>query len=91
MAETAGDLDLTEETLGAEGIGDFGTEQLERHPALVPDIVRQVDLAHSAHAEQRVYLIMPERMTFLQHSKLKMLPLPPHRHCGVPRRPDGAT
>jgi hypothetical protein len=48
MAATAGDLDLPEETLGAERMVDFGTKQLERRPALVSDIVRKVEFAHPA-------------------------------------------
>ena len=42
MAEPRGDLDLAEKALAADGRGQVGVHDLERHPAVVAKIVREV-------------------------------------------------
>ena len=45
----AGDrLDLALEALGAERLGQLGVQHLERHRALVPEVVGQKDGGHAA-------------------------------------------
>ena len=51
MLQPRRDLDLVEEAVAAEGGRQLGPEHLDRHPAMVPDILGQVDGGHSAAAE----------------------------------------
>ena len=51
MVELGGDGDLAEEPLGAERVGEFGVEDLDRDRAIVLEIVREVDGGHAALPE----------------------------------------
>ncbi len=51
MLEPRGELDLAEEALRAERIGELGVEHLERHRAVVPHVLREPDRSHAAAAE----------------------------------------
>ena len=51
MVELGGDGDLAQEPLGAERVGEFRVEDLDRHRAVVLEIVREVDGGHAALAE----------------------------------------
>ena len=51
MVELGGDGDLAEEPLGAERVGELGVEDLDRHRAVVLEIVREVDGGHAALAQ----------------------------------------
>jgi hypothetical protein len=51
MLQAGGELDLTQETIGAEGLGQLRMEHLERHGTFVAEIVRQVHHGHAATAE----------------------------------------
>ena len=51
MAEPGRDADLAQEPLGAEHRAELGVEHLDRHLAVVPDVVGQVDRGHPAAAE----------------------------------------
>ena len=51
MVELGGDRDLAQEPLGAERVGEFGVEDLDRHGAVVLEVVREVDGGHAAVAE----------------------------------------
>ena len=47
MLEPGGDFDLTEEAVGAEPRGEVGAEDLDGDPAVVLEILGQVDGAHA--------------------------------------------
>ena len=51
MGELARDRDLAEEPAGPDGPGDVGPEDLDRHPPVVLEVVRQVDGGPPAAAE----------------------------------------
>ena len=51
MVELGGDGDLAEEPLGAERVGEFGVEDLDRHRAIVLEIVCEVNRGHAALPE----------------------------------------
>ena len=51
MIEPSTDADLPQESLGAERGGDLGVHHLERHVAVVAEIVREIDRGHAAAAE----------------------------------------
>ena len=51
MLEVGGGLDLGEEPLGADHGGQLGPQHLDRHLAVVPEVLRQVDGGHAARAE----------------------------------------
>ena len=51
MLEPGGDLDLAGEALGAEGGGELGAQDLERHLAVVLQVLGEVDGGHAALAE----------------------------------------
>ena len=51
MAEPRGDLDLAQEALAADGVGELGLEQLDRDLAAVAQIVGEVDGRHPAAAD----------------------------------------
>jgi hypothetical protein len=53
VLEPGGKLDLAEETLGAECMGELGVEHLQRRQAVVPQIASQVDRSPAAPAELR--------------------------------------
>jgi hypothetical protein len=44
-------LDLAQEPLGADGVGQLGAQDLERDLAVVLDVVGEVDDSHAARAE----------------------------------------
>ena len=48
MGELGGDLDLAEESLGAERGGQIGTENLERDSAVVLEVVGEIHHGHPA-------------------------------------------
>ena len=54
MLQLGGDLDLTEESVGPEGGGKLGAQDLERHLAAVLEILGQVDRRHSALSQLTV-------------------------------------
>jgi hypothetical protein len=45
------ELDLLQESIGAEHGGEFGVQQLERDLTAMPNVLRQVDGRHAARAE----------------------------------------
>jgi hypothetical protein len=51
MLQPGGELDLAEETIGAEGLGQLGMEHLECHWTVVAEVVREVHDCHSTAAE----------------------------------------
>ena len=51
MLEVGGDLHFAEETLGAEGGGQVGPEDLDCDLAVVFEVLGQVDRGHPARAE----------------------------------------
>ena len=51
MGEPRGDPDLAAEALGAEQRAQLGSEHLDRHLAVMPEVVREVDRGHAAPAE----------------------------------------
>ena len=51
MVELGRDGDLAEEPLGAERVGKFRVEDLDRHLTVVLEIVGEVDGGHAALAE----------------------------------------
>ena len=51
VLQVGGGLDLGEEALGADHGAEFGTQHLDRHLAVVLDVVGQVDGGHAAGAE----------------------------------------
>jgi hypothetical protein len=52
MLQVGRGADLGQEPLGAEDGGQLGAEDLERHLAVVPEVVGQVDRGHAALAER---------------------------------------
>ena len=48
MLEVGGELDLGEEPLGPEHGGELGPHDFERDPAVVAEVVREVDGGHSS-------------------------------------------
>ena len=51
VGESSGEPDLAEEPLGAERVGEFRVEDLDRHLTIVLEIVGEVDGGHAALAE----------------------------------------
>ncbi len=51
MGEPGGEPDLAEEPLGAERVGEFRVEDLDRHLTIMLEIVGEVDGGHPALAE----------------------------------------
>jgi len=51
VLEVGGDLDLLEEPFGPDQRGQLGGQDLERHPAVVPEVVRQIDRGHPTLAQ----------------------------------------
>ena len=51
MLQLGGGPDLGEEALGAELGGEIGMQQLDRHLAVVLEVVREIDRGHAARAE----------------------------------------
>ena len=51
MAELRGELDLAQEAVAAERLGEVGAQHLERDVAVVLEVVREVDRGHAAGAE----------------------------------------
>ena len=51
MVEPGGDLDLGQEAIGAQDGAELGPEHLERHLALVLEIVGQIDRRHPSLAQ----------------------------------------
>src|SRR5204863_7358702 len=49
--ELRGDLDLAQKALGAECVGKFRLQDLERDGAVVPQVLGEVDGGHPAVAE----------------------------------------
>ena len=47
-------LDLGEESLGAEGRGELGMQDLDRDVAIVPEVAREIDRRHSADSDLAV-------------------------------------
>ena len=53
MVEPGGDLDLAEEALGSERVGELGSQDLEGHPAVVPEVVGEIHRGHPAPPSSR--------------------------------------
>jgi len=51
MVEAGGDLDLTQKPIGPEHRRQLGPQHLDRHLALVFQIVREIDRRHAAASE----------------------------------------
>ncbi len=51
VGERGGDVDLAEETLAAYRAGDRVDEHLDRHAAVVPHVVREIDRGHPTAAD----------------------------------------
>ena len=51
MLERRGGGNLLDEPLGAEDGGEFGLEYLDRHLAMVLQVLGQIDRGHAAGAE----------------------------------------
>ena len=51
MIEPSADRGSPEESLRAECSGDLGVHHLERHVAVVLEVVREIDRRHAAAAE----------------------------------------
>jgi hypothetical protein len=51
VMETRGSADLAQEALRAERGGELGVKHLERHRAVVPEVMGQVDSGHATAAE----------------------------------------
>jgi len=51
MLETRGGLDLYDEAVGAEDGGELGLQHLERDPAVVLEVLGEVNGGHAAGAE----------------------------------------
>ena len=60
MAQVGRHLDLAEETLGPERVGQLRMQDLERHRAVVPLVARQVHGGHPAVTEGSEHLIGPD-------------------------------
>ena len=51
VLQVGGELDLGQEPLGADDRGELGPQHLERHLAVVPEVVGEVDRRHAARAD----------------------------------------
>jgi hypothetical protein len=51
MVELAGDLDLADEALHTERCRQFGTQHLERHGTVEPQVAREIHDSHPAAAD----------------------------------------
>src|SRR6476661_5073778 len=51
MLQAGGELDLAEESFGAEGLGHFRMKHLECHRPVVAKVVREIHHRHAAAAE----------------------------------------
>ena len=51
MLESGGELDLAQESVGAQARGELGMERLQRHRTVVPEIVSQEDGRHTPATE----------------------------------------
>ena len=51
MAQLGRELDLAQESLGAQRLPDLMLQHLDRDVAVVPEVAREVDRGHTAHAE----------------------------------------
>ncbi len=58
VLKTGGELDLTEEPVGADGRCQLGVEHLERHRPVVANVVSEVDDGHAAAAELALDAVM---------------------------------
>ncbi len=66
VAEVGRHLDLAQEALGPEHVGQLGTQDLERHRAVMPFVARQVHGGHATVAESSEHAIGPERLPLRQ-------------------------
>ena len=57
MLESRGELDLAEESLGAEAAAEVGTHDLERHLTAVAQVPGDVDRGHAARPELPLDLV----------------------------------
>jgi hypothetical protein len=55
MLQSGCDLDLTQEAIGTQRGGKLGAEGLERDPAVMPEIPREIDDGHPTPAELALY------------------------------------
>lgn len=69
MDDARGVARLLEEPRGDVGIaGDVGMDDLDRDRAVERGVVRRVDLAHGALAEQRAQLVVGEARAGREHA-----------------------
>ena len=57
MLEPREERDLAAEALRRLAVGDFGVDELERHLAIVPDVVREIYRRHPAAADFALDLV----------------------------------
>ena len=57
MVQLSADLDFTEEASRADGTGDLGTQDLDRHVTVVLEILRQIDGGHATATEPSSQLV----------------------------------
>ena len=74
MVELGGDGDLAEEPLGAERVGEFRVEDLDRHRAIVLEVVREVDGGHAALAELALDAVAVGEGGGESHQKIQLPP-----------------
>jgi hypothetical protein len=58
VVEIRRDLDLREESLGAEHGAEVGSQDLERDAPVVPQIAREIHGRHTARADLTLYLVV---------------------------------
>ncbi len=59
MVQLGGDADFAGEPLGAERMGELGVKDLDRHGAIVPKVVGEVDGGHTALSELALEAVAP--------------------------------
>jgi len=61
MTQRRGGLDLLHEALGAYHGGEFGLQHLDRHHAVVPNVMSEVNGRHPARAELTLDAVTPRQ------------------------------
>jgi len=69
VRETGGDLDLLQEPLGPEDGRELGMEDLDRHLAMVLQIICEIDGGHAPAAQLALGLVPPgkRRVQLVDH------------------------
>ena len=64
MLQAGGEADLSEETIGTQGIGELGVEDLQRDGPVVPQVAGKVDRGHTPAPELALERVsLPQRFT----------------------------